>query len=241
MDKIIISWYKTTTMHKETASLCPSIKMILFDHDDTLVGTLKAKWAQHKYIARTFYGKVLKNEELRLHWGKPLTLLLKLLYETDHVDIAMSYNIATRTKFPKALFKDTISTLSILHNLGKKLGLVTATTLSSLEHDWKTLKVPSKLFDYIQTEDDTIVHKPDPQVFDPALTWMAKQNIQPHEVLYVGDHLNDMIASRGAGIGFIGVGTGMVSVEEFKKHQVKGINQLADLIDLLRSHVTCLI
>ncbi|MEK7339404.1 MAG: HAD-IA family hydrolase, partial [Verrucomicrobiota bacterium] len=146
-----------------------------------------------------------------------------------------------RGKFPKILFKDTINTLSILHNLGKKLGLVTATTRSSLEHDWKTLKIPNELFDYIQTEDDTVFHKPNSRVFDPALLWMAKQNIQPHEALYVGDLLNDMIAARGAGIGFIGVGTGMVSVEEFKKHQVEGINQLSDLIDLLRGHVTCVI
>lgn len=219
-------------MYKETTSLCPSIKMILFDHDDTLVSTLKAKWAQHKYIAQMFYGKKLKNEELRLHWGKPLTLLLKLLYETDHIDIAMSYNIATRSKFPKTLFKDTISTLSTLHGLGKKLGLVTATTCSSLEYDLKTLRIPSELFDYIQTEDDTVFHKPDSRVFDPALLWAAKQGIQPHEVLYVGDHLNDMFAARGAGIGFIGVGTGLISTEEFKEHQAKGISHLSDLINV---------
>ena len=230
---MIISWYKIRTMYKETTSLCPSIKMILFDHDDTLVGTLKEKWAQHKYIAQTFYGKKLKNEELQLHWGKPLTLLLKLLYETDHIDIAMSYNIATRSKFPKTLFKDTIRTLSTLRSLGKKLGLVTATTGSSLEYDLKTLGIPIELFDYIQTEDDTVFHKPDLRVFDPALLWMAKQGIQPHEVLYVWDHLNDMLAARGAGIGFIGVGTGLISAEEFKEHRVKGINQLSGLIDEL--------
>ena len=228
-------------MYKETTSLCPSIKMILFDHDDTLVGTLKAKWAQHKYIAQMFYGKKLKNEELRLHWGKPLTLLLKLLYETDHIDIAMSYNIATRSKFPKTLFKDTISTLSALHSLGKKLGLVTATTRSSLEYDLKTLGIPSELFDYMQTEDDTVFHKPDSRVFDPALLWTAKQGIQSHEVLYVGDLLNDMVAARGAGIGFIGVGTGTISVEEFRKHQAEGINQLSDLIELFRSYGTCVV
>ncbi|KAG6558947.1 hypothetical protein RHABOEDO_001123 [Candidatus Rhabdochlamydia oedothoracis] len=53
----------------------------------------------------------------------------------------MSYNIATRSKFPKTLFKDTISTLSTLHSLGKKLGLITATTRSSLEYDLKTYGV----------------------------------------------------------------------------------------------------
>jgi HAD superfamily hydrolase (TIGR01549 family) len=209
--------------------------MVLFDHDDTLVNTLKVKWAQHKYIARTFYGKELQDDELRLHWGKPLTVLIRLLYETDHVDMAMSYNIATRKKFPKVLFKDTIETLNTLRNSGKKLGLVTATTRSSLEYDFKTLKIPDNLFDYIQTEDDTIFHKPNPHVFDPALAWMRQQGIQPHEALYLGDHLNDMIAARGAEMKFIGVGTGLISVKEFKEYQAKGVNQLADLIDLLRN------
>ena len=218
-----------------------STKAILFDYGDTLVGTLKAKWAQHKYIAQTFYGKKLKNDELRLHWGKPLTLLLKLLYETGHVDIPMSYNIATRSKFPKFLFKDTVETLKTLRSLGKKLGLVTATTRYSLEYDLLTLNIPKGLFDYMQTEEDTIFHKPDFRVFDPALLWIAKQGIRPHEVLYVGDLLNDMVAARGAGIGFIGVGTGIISVEEFKKHQAEGINQLSDLIDLLHSYNTCVL
>ncbi len=57
----------------------PEIKAILFDHDDTLVQTIKSKWAQHKYIAKTFYHKNLKDEELRLHWGKPFTELVELL------------------------------------------------------------------------------------------------------------------------------------------------------------------
>lgn len=72
------------------------IKGILFDHDDTLVGTIQAKWAQHKFLAKTFYRKTLTDNELHLHWGKPLTSLIRHLYETDDVDTAMSHNIATR-------------------------------------------------------------------------------------------------------------------------------------------------
>src|ERR1700733_9818398 len=123
-------------MHHQETPISPSIKVVLFDHDDTLVGSIKAKWAQHKFIARTFYDKKLTDEDIQLHWGKPFTVLLKLLYGTDHIDMAMSYNIATRSKFPKVLFKDTIKTLNILHESGKKLGLVTATTRSSLNYDF---------------------------------------------------------------------------------------------------------
>ena len=40
-----------------------NIKAVFFDHDDTLVGTIVPKWAHHKHVARTHYGK----EFLLLH------------------------------------------------------------------------------------------------------------------------------------------------------------------------------
>jgi hypothetical protein len=54
-----------------------------------------------------------------LDWGKPLALLIELLYETDHVDMAMSYNVATRSQFSKILFNNVKETLKILRNMGK--------------------------------------------------------------------------------------------------------------------------
>jgi phosphoglycolate phosphatase-like HAD superfamily hydrolase len=204
-------------------------KAVFFDHDDTLVGTMKAKWAQHKYIARKFYGKKLKDEELRSHWGEPFTSLLKSLYGTDHIDIAMSYNIATRTQFPKLLFKDTLATLKFFHGTEKKIGMVTATTLSSLQNDFNTLGISKQLFDYLQTEDDTYFHKPDPRVFEPALKWLSKHNIEPSEVVYVSAFLKDFLAAREAGLNFIGVATGLTSLAEFTKHQVPVIPYLSSL------------
>lgn len=217
-------------MQNEAVPLDPSIKVVLFDHDDTLVGTIKAKWAQHKFIARTFYDKEVTEADLRAHWGKPLTVLMKLLYGTDHIDMAMSYNIATRSKFPKFLFKNTLKTLSALRKSGKKVGLITATTKLSLNYDFQTLGIPEQLFDYIQTEDDTSFHKPDPRVFEPVLKWLEKQQIHPHEVLYVGDHLTDMLAAKQSGFNFVGVGTGLFSAQEFEKQNVKAVPQIADLL-----------
>lgn len=218
-------------MHHQSTPISSSTKVVLFDHDDTLVRTIKVKWAQHKYIAQTFYDKKLSNEELRLHWGKPLTLLMTLLYDTDNIDMAMSYNIATRDKFPKLLFKNTIKTLKAIRESGKKVGLVTSTTRSSLKHDFLTLNIPAELFDYVQTEEDTLFHKPNPGVFDPVLKWIEQEEIQPHEVLYIGDHLYDMVAAQKAGFGFIGVGTGLISVQEFKQHSVDAVSELIHLLE----------
>lgn len=217
-------------MYNQVAPISPFIKLVLFDHNDTLVGAFKSKWAQHKFIAKTFYDKKLTDAEIRLHWGKPFTVLLKRLYGTDHIDMAMSYNIATRGQFPKILFRDTLKTLKTLRRSGKKLGLVTATTRSSLDYDFQTLKIPEDLFDFIQTEDDTIYHKPDPRVLEPVLKWITEQQIHPHEVLCIGDQLTDMNIAQKAGFGFVGVGTGLTPVEEFEQHQVKVVSRIGHLI-----------
>lgn len=211
------------------------VKVVLFDHDDTLVETMQAKWAQHKYIAKRFYGKTLRDDEIRAHWGKPFTVLIKMLYDTDHIDIAMSYNIATRNQFPKKRFNDAIETIQALRGKQILTGVVTATTRSSLEHDWRTLHMEKELFDYIQTEDDTAIHKPDPRVFSPALEWLKAAEISPSEVAYIGDSLNDMKAAQGAGFIPIGVATGLITVEEFTRFGVKGIQNLSELFSIVAS------
>ena len=85
---------------------------------------------------------------------------------------------------------------------------------------------------YIQTEDDTIYHKPDPRVFGPTLNRLSENEIKREEVVYVGDGLNDMKAAQGAGLEFIGVGTGLTSLEEFAKHQVRAIPKLSDILEI---------
>lgn len=214
---------------REAARTIQQAKVVLFDHNDTLVGTMKAKWAQHKYIASKFYGKKLSDEELRVHWGKPLTAMIKLLYETDHINIAMSYNIATRKRFPKVLFKDTLPTLKALREAGKKIGIVTASPLSSILCDFDTLGLSRQLIDYLQTEDDTVVHKPDFRAFDPAIKWLSEQNIPLSEAVYVGDSLDDLKSATEAGFRFIGVATGIVSMNEFVERGVFVVSELSEL------------
>ena len=86
------------------------IKAVLFDFDDTLVGTFKAKRAQHKYIANRYYGKELTDAELREHWGKPFAEVLSIWYGTDDLVKAREYVETHRGDYPKELFPGTIPT-----------------------------------------------------------------------------------------------------------------------------------
>jgi phosphoglycolate phosphatase-like HAD superfamily hydrolase len=210
--------------------IADNIKAVLFDHDDTLVGTIGTKWVQHKHVARTFYGKELTDEEITEHWGKPLRELVCLLYGTDDVERAMAHNTATHEDFPKELFTATIPTLRHINAAGKLIGIITATSRFSFEHDLTLHQVPRDLLDYTQTADDTPYHKPDPRVFEPAVAWLAEQHISPDEVVYIGDGLHDMRAAIDAGFSFLGVETGLVTAEQFHAENVKSIPSISDLV-----------
>ncbi len=212
-----------------------SYKVILFDHDDTLVQTIRPKWAQHKYIAQAHYNKELTEEKIRHHWGKPFSILLQELYETDDIDEALAHNIHTRHRFPKVLFPETLEVLQALRQSGMTLGLITATMRVSLEYDFATLNIMKSYFDYTQTEEDSEFHKPDPRVFDPLKPWLAEKGLSPHDVLSVGDSLNDMRAAKEAGFQFIGVCTGLVTREDFKEHGVDVLDSLRDLLPVVSS------
>jgi phosphoglycolate phosphatase len=210
----------------------PHIKVVLFDHDDTLVGTIEAKWAAHKHIAKTHYGKQLTDDDIRKHWGKPLRTLVGLLYDDDDIDRAMQRERDTHKDFPKQIFEDTEHVLQKLKDSGKKIGIITATSRWSFEYDLGTMNIDESLIDYSQTEDDTDYHKPDPRVFEPAITWLKSQNIKPEEVVYVGDGLHDMKAALGAGFEFIGVATGLVTQKQFSDSGSRSVKKLSDLVQL---------
>lgn len=201
---------------------------ILFDHDDTLVQTQKIKWEHNKFIAKKFYGKELCDEEILIHWGKPLGEMACALFGTKDVNTAMQYIENTRGLFPKALFPDTVRVLRHLKAKGAATGVVTATSQSNFTYDCSHLQLPP--FDYVQTFDDTDVHKPDPKVFEPALAWASSIHLHPQDMTYVGDSLHDMRAAQGAGLNFIGVSTGLVSIEEFADHGAQSISGLHELI-----------
>lgn len=208
----------------------PHIKAVFMDFDDTLVGTIEPKWRQHKFIAKTYYGKILKDEELAKYWGAPLEKFVSKIYSTDDTATALARAAKHRHEYPKILFAGTIPLLKILKDAGMITGIVSATTKYNLDKDLVEHNIPLSLIDYIQTADDTKYHKPDKRVFDPAIKWLKKHGIKVHEVLYIGDGLRDMNASIDSGFNFIGVETGIVTNEVFQKHGAKSIPSIETLI-----------
>ncbi|MBI2327910.1 HAD hydrolase-like protein [Candidatus Curtissbacteria bacterium] len=216
-----------------TERIGKDVKAVFFDHDDTLVGTIEPKWAEHKFVAKKHYGKDLKDEEIIIHWGKPFPELVCILYGTDNIEEALANNAAHHTEFPKILFDPSIPLLQHLHEIGMLTGIITATSRFSFDHDLTLHGFPRECIDYTQTADDTPFHKPDPRVFEPAIKWLKARKVEPREVIYIADGLQDMKAALGAGFGFIGVQTGLTTADRFSENGAFSVASIADINNLI--------
>ncbi len=208
------------------------IKAVIFDFDDTLVNTLETKTAALQYVAKTIYNYNLPTETIHTHWGKPYPEMLTEIFtesQDDPDSIIMHYE-KIRKQFPSQLYKKVKETL---HELSAKvtIGILTSAGKSVLVEDLNTVKLPIEMFEYIQTAEDTKVHKPNPKVFDPLLN---KLNLLPSEVIYVGDSINDYLAAKKAGLVFYGISHDIDSKNHiFKENNVEVLKSLDDLKDLI--------
>lgn len=211
-----------------------NIKAVVFDMDDTLIKTFEIKLRQHKHFARERYGLDLNDNLFREHWGKPFHLFLESLYgDVDALDNIHAEYVKLSHLFPVELQADTLHVLDYLHAAGKKLGIVTATAREVVMRDLTPAGFPLERLHKLQTSDDTLVHKPDPRVFEPMLQALAEAGVAT-EVMYVGDALTDYYAARDAGLHFVGVTTGLVTAEQFRDagalHVVERLGGVADIV-----------
>lgn len=209
--------------------LTKDIKAVVFDFDDTLVGTHSAIWDLHRHIAKTYYGIELQDEVIRMHWGRPLTDLARHYYQTEEIDEAIAKIVHHQMDFPKAKFEHSNAVTCQLKIGGHIVGMVTATSKPILVKDAVWVGLPLENFDYLQTAEDSLLHKPDPRVFDPMFIWMAERDVAPQNILYVGDGLHDLVAATQAGLKFLGVTTGLVSAAEFADNGAVSIPNLSSL------------
>lgn len=193
------------------------IKAVVFDLDDTLTKTSETKYDALKFAASNFYKLELTTEIIRSHWGKPYKQFMKDLFgEVDTIDSIIDNYYSIRGQFPSAAHENAVQ---VVQELSRSyfLGLVTATAKNLAEDDLIAAGFDITLFDYVQTSEQTSVHKPNPKVFEPISKILKKKNILPSEVVYIGDSLSDYEAAKGNGFHFVGMSGRTTSHEKFHK------------------------
>lgn len=191
-------------------------RCVLFDMDDTLVVTRQVKWQQHKYVAKHAYGIDLTDEKLAQHWGEPFAQMLGHLYENSASteDMIAEYR-KLHGRFPKLEQPGAVALTKRLLARGAVVGVVTSMLGEVSRPDLVRLGFPIDQFLTVQGSDDCEFAKPDPRVFTPIIDRLAAMGISEDQTVYVGDALIDQEAAEGAGIGFIGVSTGLAKPSAF--------------------------
>lgn len=207
-----------------------NVRAVVFDFDNTLVDCIKPKVPQHKHTARQL-GIELSDEDILSNWSShSFSGLLDKLYGAQS-SLANQLIIEQYDQFPKEIYPDTIPTLRTLGQSGLHLALMTSLRIDRLEKDFEATGIEALLLEYIQTEKDTPVHKPNGAVFDPMKKWLHSVNVHdPENALYIGDALEDMQAARAAKLGFVGIDRGFVTREQFENAGALCVSSLAELV-----------
>lgn len=207
------------------------IKAILFDFDDTLVNTSVVKWRALKFAGQKFYNIEITDDHIKAFWGKPyLEMLTGVFSAIDSVEsIKRNYESIT-SQFPLSVYDNGVI---VLEKLLRKfaVGILTSSGRKVVIDDLIKLGFPIHKIIYIQTSEDTDVHKPNPRVFDPMMKILDLKGIKEHEVIYVGDSQKDFQAATNRGIGFIGVKRSGVKEADPGEFTVNSLEELVNQIE----------
>lgn len=89
------------------------------------------------------------------------------------------------------------------------------------------------MFFFIQSSYDTNIHKPNPEVFAPALGKLQSKHITLKEVIYIGDALDDYTAATSAGLHFCAIANHTIKEKVFIEKgipYIKDVSQLPEFI-----------
>lgn len=197
--------------------------------DDTLIQTRLAKYAAHKHAAKKFYNLVLTDEDIDKHWGKPFEEMVAGIYgNIDKLENILNNYYTITSDFPIPPYPETHAVVAELCRR-LPLGIVTAANRRLTHAALEEAGVDQGSFLYIQTADDTEVHKPDPRVFDPICRYFSDRGIVRNELLYIGDALTDFQAAGMAGIQFLAIAGHTTAKDVFRAAGGRAIDNLQEI------------
>ncbi len=216
------------------------IQNLLIDLDGTLINTLPDRISAIQHMLTTLNLPPIKAENIQLYIGDGV-------YKLNQRVLAESLNdpnFCEETLIQKAiqlyesyyfdhicensfLYPTALDTLVTLHDHGIQLALVSNKKTIHTQKIIQELNL-SSLFSVILGGEDA-AHKPKP---DLLLLAMKHLKAIPQHTLMIGDSVDDITASKGAGINMIGVSYGYRPLNETLCPTL--INSFSELIPILK-------
>ncbi len=181
------------------------IDTILFDLDGTLINTRPLIYASFVYTFEKYFpDHTLTDEELESFFGPTLHYTFSRYCDDEEkisemIEYYRAFNKAQHDNYAKPFdgCKDLIKSLA---RKGYKIGVVTSKKKEIVMLGLNLARI-SEYLNVMVCEDDVENHKPAPDGLYKCFEMLNPgQDIKDHNVLYVGDHPNDIIAGQNAGI-----------------------------------------
>ena len=209
------------------------IKGILFDLDGTLVDSFKSIVIAFNEALESMGAEPRKEEELIPWIGIPYEVTIgqfmpEIANDSESIKKAnITFNLVREEvtdQYTKAR-DGVLDLLTYLKSKQMKIGIVTTTHRELSIKILKSTKI-IKFVDVLMTRDDVSKLKPDPE---PIFMALKQLNLQRDECIMIGDHPNDIIAAKKAGVKVIAV-INAHNKEELQKHNPDWI--LSDIRDV---------
>ncbi len=173
---------------------------LLFDMDGVLVDSLDSWWQALNHALRTFKRpEISRDDFIKHYWGHDLYDNLKRMNLDEEIGLFCNTTYGDHLDAIK-IYPDTKSTLQ--HLSPYKKGVITNTPKDCA---WQILERFSikRYFRTVVASDEVDKAKPSPEIVYKACTILE---VQPQEVIMIGDTMSDVKAGRAAGCTVIGVG-----------------------------------
>jgi len=216
------------------------IKAILFDVGGTLVYTIKPLIAAISMAFEQNKIKVPSSEEIIAQLGISATEIIKAILSKHLSNFEEHTNelIASFQEiFPEKVLDDfeaidgVQKTIKTLKDANYRLGVITALRKAELDKILTKFELNS-YFEVLVTTDDVQNIRPHPEIVNTAISLL---DVQPREVVCVGDTVNDILAAKNAGTYIIAVLTGAQAEDMLRNEQpdsiINDITALPSLLD----------
>jgi phosphoglycolate phosphatase len=205
------------------------IKAIIFDFDDTLVQTKTIRYKAIKHAGKKFYDIEISNADIDAQWGKPFEDFLYQVFKrvADYPTLFKNYK-SILDAYPNEAYPNTERVLEALSK-EYELGVISSSHKELILSGMKNVGFKPEMFRFIQSADETAVHKPNPEVFAPSVNAFSTDGINKTEILYVGDTLDDFNSAVNAGLHFCGIADRTTPSEEFSKVNAVYVTDIVQL------------
>ncbi len=214
------------------------IKVVAIDFDDTLCLTEDACFRVENFVASQL-GFPPQSREVHLNtWGQPVEQASIIRFPGIN---PREFKILLDKIFPEFIERGELDQVSEVNYqvldrikaLGKSLTIVTSRSQEEVRHLINPKHPLALRIDAFYHGNNTKFLKPDPRVFAAMLD---RFKIAPHEAVYVGDSVNDVVSANKAGlVSVVSLESGLRKKEDFKDVQVDYfIQRFPDILNIIQ-------